>query len=262
MKFFFCTIISFFSYCAISQNNTVLLEGTVTMDDEKDPVENAIIHLKLSSGTMLEEKTDVFGKYKFIVKDTTSNFSITLVTDKSTRSLSRSSSCFFATKDEGKGTLKANTNFVKDFQLVKVLDCGMHMPTILFYKNSLSCCNDSLHKFKPTNYETFENATNMLYQTLKDNPTISIELAGHASMEENKPDKLSKQRANTIKRALVSKGINKKRIQTKGWGTEKPLFKTEQIEKAIREEEKAVLHLKNQRVVFRIISWDFVEEKK
>ena len=58
------------------------------MDDEKDPVENAIIHLKLSSGTMLEEKTDVFGKYKFIVKDTTSNFSISLVTDKSIRSLS------------------------------------------------------------------------------------------------------------------------------------------------------------------------------
>lgn len=241
----------------MSQNNTVLIEGTVTSDNENAPIENAIIHLKLSSGTMLEERTDIFGKYKFIVKDTTSNFNITLVTDKSTRSTS--SSCFFATKDEGSGTLKANTNFVKDFQLIRILDCGMRMPTLLFYKNSPLCCNDSLHKFNQINYETFEYATDMLYQTLKDNPTISIELAGHASIEENKPGKLSKQRANTIKSALVSKGINKKRIQTKGWGTEKLLFKTEQIEKAISKEEKETLHLKNQRVVFRIISWDFKE---
>jgi hypothetical protein len=58
---------------------------------------------------------------------------------------------------------------------------------------------------------------------------------------------------------LVSKGINKKRIQTKSWGTKKMLFKTEQIEKAMNEGEKATLHLKNQRVVFRIVSWDFKE---
>jgi outer membrane protein OmpA-like peptidoglycan-associated protein len=135
----------------------------------------------------------------------------------------------------------------------------MRMPTILFYENSTSCCNDSLHKFNPNNYDTFEYATNMLYQTLKNNPTISIELAGHASMKENKPDKLSKKRAYTIRSILVSKGINKKRIQTKSWGTKKMLFKTEQIEKAMNEGEKATLHLKNQRVVFRIVSWDFKE---
>ncbi len=247
------------SYYALSQSDSTIIRGTVTMDDGVDPVENAIIHLKLSSGTMLEKKTDIFGKYKFVVKDTTSNFNITLVIDKSTRSLSRSSNCFFASKDEGKGILKANTKFVKDFQLTKVLDCGTKMPSLIFYKNSPLCCNDSLNKVNPIYYDSFENAISLISQTLKDNPTITIELAGHASINENKPEKLSKQRAKNIKCALISKGINKKRIQTKGWSIEKLLIKTDQIEKAYTQEEKAALHLKNQRVVFRIISWDFKE---
>lgn len=181
MKFLFFIVITWFSYCSFSQINIVTLEGIVTTDDVKDPVENAIIRLKLSSGVMLEEKTDALGKYKFTVKDTTSNFSITIATDKSTRSLSRSSSCFFASRDEGKGTLKANTNFIKDFQLTKVLDCGGRMPYILFTTNSIISCNDSLHKINPNTYDSFIDAINMFYETIEANPTIVIEIAGHAS---------------------------------------------------------------------------------
>lgn len=262
MKFLFCIIITCFSYYSFSQINVSTLEGTVTMDDGKDPVENAIIHLKLSSGTMLEEKTDVLGKYKFTVKDTTSNFSITLATDKSTRSLSRSSSCFFATKDEGKGTLSTNTNFIKDFQLVKVLDCGGRMPAFLFATNSILSCNDSLHKIAPDNFESFENAINFMYQTLKDNPTIIIELQGHASTIEKNHELLSLYRAQLIGEVLIAKGINKNRIKSKGWGNHKLLIKDDSIKKAKTCDEKMALHLKNQRVVFRIVSWDYIEEKK
>lgn len=262
MKLFIYIFISLLSNNTFSQSDSVSISGTVMMDDGKDPVENAIIHLKLSSGIVREEKTDRLGKYKFTVQDTISNFSITLATDKSTRSLSRSSSCFFATKDEGKGTLKANTNFVKDFQLVKVLDCGTRMPAFLFAKNSILSCNDSLHKIAPDDFESFENAINFMYQTLKDNPTIVIELQGHASTIEKNHELLSLYRAQLIGEVLIAKGINKNRIKSKGWGNHKLLIKDDSIKKAKTCDEKMTLHLKNQRVVFRIVSWDYVEEKK
>ncbi len=256
---FYYIVITLFNYCVISQNKAVILKGTVTMDDGKDPVENAIIHLKLSSGTMLEEKTDALGQYTFSVKDTVSNFSITLGTDKSTRSLSRSSSCFFASTDEGKGILKANTNFVKNFQLVKVLDCGSRMPTFVFATNSILSCNDSLNKIVANSYESFQDAISFFYQTLKDNPTIIIELQGHASSLEKNHELLSLYRAQLIGEVLIAKGINKNRIKSKGWGNHKLLIKDDIIKKAKTCDEKMALHLKNQRVVFRIISWDFKE---
>lgn len=259
MKFFHCIVIGFlFNYCAIAQSDTVVFEGIVTIDGIDEPVENAFIHLKLSSGSMLSEKTDALGKYKFTIKDTVSNFNITLSIDKSTKS--KYSSCFFATKDEGKGVLKANTNFIKNFQLTKGMDCGgAKFPSFLFIKNSILCCNDSLNKIDSIYYERFESSIILISQTLKENPTITIELDGHASSCEKQPELLSLNRAEFIKEALVSKGINKNRIQTKGWGNQKLLIKDNVVKNAKSKEEKMALHLKNRRVVFRIIGWDFKE---
>lgn len=86
-----------------------------------------------------------------------------------------------------------------------------------------------------------------------------IEIQGHASSIEKKAKRLSLLRAKTVKEKIVAKGINPKRIKIKGWGNQKLLVKNEIIQEAKSEKEKIALHLKNQRVFFRITGWDFKE---
>ena len=80
----------------------------------------------------------------------------------------------------------------------------------------------------------------------------------YISIEKNN-ELLALYRTQLIKEVLIAKGINKNRITTKGWGNTKLLIKDKVIKKAKSQEEKLALHTKNQRVVFRIISWDFKE---
>jgi outer membrane protein OmpA-like peptidoglycan-associated protein len=82
---------------------------------------------------------------------------------------------------------------------------------------------------------------------------------GHASTLEKNHELLSLYRAQLVGEALIAKGINRQRIQAKGWGNHKLLIRDETIKKAKTCDEKMALHIKNQRVVFKIVSWDFKE---
>lgn len=71
------------------------------------------------------------------------------------------------------------------------------------------------------------------------------------------PEELSLKRAEDIREKLVLKGINRDRILIKSWGNRKLLVTDQMINEAKNaktKEEKASIHLKNQRVVFRIVS--------
>ena len=66
---------------------------------------------------------------------------------------------------------------------------------------------------------------NVVVGFLNDNPKIEIELNGHT---DNRGDSkknlvLSQQRVDVIKKYLVSKGINAKRIKGKGYGDSRPI---------------------------------------
>lgn len=67
---------------------------------------------------------------------------------------------------------------------------------------------------------------NNVVQYMKNNPNISVEIAGHTdnigSYEQNM--KLSQQRADAVAKYLISKGIDKTRLTTKGYGYTKPLY--------------------------------------
>lgn len=242
-----------------SQQNYVSITGVITTKENNEPVYNALIHLRISSGLNYECKTDSLGYYHFKIKDdTVSTFKITIATDKQTVSKSFKFG-FLASRDFGYGKLNGTIGFVKNFELNPVMRCGPIAPTIYLKKNSLISCNDSLFKIDSIYQLPFYDICSLLYNTLKDNPTIAIQLDGHASKQEKNPDDLSMYRAQMVKEILVSKGINEKRIQTKGWGTMKLLVKDDVIKKAKTIEEKQTLHSKNQRVVFRILSWDFNE---
>ena len=58
------------------------------------------------------------------------------------------------------------------------------------------------------------------------NPEKTIVLEGHTddSGDENYNLELSKRRAESVKNALINKGINEERIKTKGCGSTQPLF--------------------------------------
>ncbi len=231
----------------------------VTSKANDEPIYNALIHLRISSGLNYELKTDSTGYYHFKIKDdTVSNFNLTVASNRMTISKSFKYG-FLANKDFGKGELNGNIGFVKNFELDPVRDCEQVIPRILFYKNSLISCNDSLYRLDSTYRMKFIDACNLFYNTLKANPTMVIELDGHASNQEKNCTELSLYRAQLIKEILVSKGINDKRIQTKGWGSMKLLVKEDVIKKTKTIEEKQALHSKNQRVVFRVLNWDFKE---
>lgn len=64
-----------------------------------------------------------------------------------------------------------------------------------------------------------------IQKLLTANPNLRIAIEGHTdnSGDAAHNKKLSEQRANAVKAALTSKGIDSSRLQTKGWGSDKPI---------------------------------------
>ena len=80
---------------------------------------------------------------------------------------------------------------------------------------------------------------------MKENPTVFIELSGHTDNrgDSNLNLKLSQQRAAKVKEYLVSKGIEKRRIVSKGYGSTRPKYsnKNEEARKLNRRVEFTIL---------------------
>lgn len=70
-----------------------------------------------------------------------------------------------------------------------------------------------------------ESGVQMLFDFLQRNPNLNVELAGHTDDigKDNYNRKLSADRAEVVRKALISKGINEKRLTAKGYGATKPL---------------------------------------
>ncbi len=70
-----------------------------------------------------------------------------------------------------------------------------------------------------------QNIVDELYKMMKENNSLKISIEGHTDNVGNKTSnqKLSEQRAESVKSALVSKGISEDRIKTTGYGQDKPI---------------------------------------
>ncbi len=79
---------------------------------------------------------------------------------------------------------------------------------------------------------------------MKKNPNYTLEIEGHTDNtgDAAKNMDLSQRRANTIKKYLVTKGIDEKRLTAQGFGDTRPLVPNDS------EENKA----KNRRVEFKV----------
>ncbi len=85
------------------------------------------------------------------------------------------------------------------------------------------------------------NAVNVL----KEFPSISLEISGHTSSEGEKAfnDKLSQERADSVKQWLVDLGIASERIKTRGFGPDAP----------IADNKTAAGRAKNRRIEFKVL---------
>lgn len=91
-----------------------------------------------------------------------------------------------------------------------------------------------------------EAELNRLYELMKDNKKVKIEIGGHTSLNRSSVKwntDLSFNRANAVKEYLVAKGIKENRIEVKGYGN------TKAIEKIMDEAHQS----KNRRVEFTIL---------
>jgi outer membrane protein OmpA-like peptidoglycan-associated protein len=94
-----------------------------------------------------------------------------------------------------------------------------------------------------------------IYKVLKENPAMKIELISHTDTRGDSPKNLilSKKRAKSAMDYIVAKGIDKKRITTKGLGESLPVISNLEIEKLKTWEEKEVAHQTNRRTVFNVV---------
>jgi peptidoglycan-associated lipoprotein len=146
----------------------------------------------------------------------------------------------------GEGNSK---EFVADFAVKPVVP-SLRMPEIRYALGSAELLPES------------KDSLNYLYNILRDNPSIVVELSAHTdSRGDDKSNmELSQGRAQSCVDFLVKeKGINEKRLVAKGFGETRPVVTEEQIKKAKTKEEQEALHAKNRRTEFRVLNFDFVD---
>jgi len=261
MKLKLLIIALFVQLAAFSHKDSAIIKGVVMSVESKKTIKNAYVHLISSKGERYQYKTDSTGNYHFhFLPEGALSCTLTIASDKWTTSGNFRNLGFLASKDQAVFELQAGHTYEKNFELRDIPFCGPIAPALLFYTNSLMSCNDSLRKKDSTQYYAdFNTVLNTLYMALKEEPGIVIEINAHASTIEKNPQQLSLQRADHVRQLLIAKGINPKRIEVKSFGKNKLLVTDATIKKAKTQEDKMSLHLKNQRVVFRTINWDFKE---
>ena len=91
--------------------------------------------------------------------------------------------------------------------------------------------------------------------TLKANPSIKIQIAGHTDTRGDATDnmKLSDARAKSVMDYLIANGIEATRLSSKGYGETKPIYSDEEIAKQTTDAAKEKLHQENRRTEYTIV---------
>jgi outer membrane protein OmpA-like peptidoglycan-associated protein len=113
--------------------------------------------------------------------------------------------------------------------------------------NAVSILRNIYFDFNKATFKTESNSElNRLETMMKQNPNLQVEISGHTDFvgtkEFNKA--LSLRRANAVRSFLTSKGVDPRRIKTKGYGEERPI--------ASNDDEQEGREL-NRRVEFKVL---------
>jgi outer membrane protein OmpA-like peptidoglycan-associated protein len=95
-----------------------------------------------------------------------------------------------------------------------------------------------------------------VYQLMKENPKLVIELSGHTDTQGSATynQQLSENRAKAVVEYLSAMGIPNNRFQYKGFGEEKPIISDMEIAKMKTQAQKDKAHAFNRRTEFKILS--------
>ncbi|MBI2723139.1 MAG: OmpA family protein [Bacteroidetes bacterium] len=230
----------------------VISEGDANSGKGKgENVEGVKVKIIGSDGTINEFTTGKDGSYKLEKLKEKVTYTVSTETAKTSKSNTHTKG-FLANKDQRIiSTLNKNesTNFTADF-MVKPVIPDLRMPEIQYALGSAELLPQS------------KDSLNYLYNILKDNPTIIVELNSHTDTRGKAVSNmtLSTARAQSCVDFLVKeKGIPAARLTAKGLGMTQPLISDATIKAAASKEEKEALHQKNRRTTFKILSFDFVD---
>jgi outer membrane protein OmpA-like peptidoglycan-associated protein len=230
-----------------AQENPFTLSGKVFDCKSKQPVEKLIIKVVGSDGSSIQTETDSSGMYFFDNKKLNKNrqyVAFTIIGSGVTRYFSSTLKFKFNTYDTvSQKSIKA------DFCLDKNPGC-LYGPVSLYFK-----------KNSPTEFygeDSLKDAIDRNAYMLLDNPTLVIEIGGHAGTDEKHPDQLAMARATYIRELLIRKGIEPGRLIIKNYSDERPYPVQDEMGKVIKEIKKGE---KAQRVTFYILRKDYVPAK-
>lgn len=182
----------------------ITLSGTVRDKDTKAVIPDATITLEDSQGNKFETKTDATGYYR---KDIPFGAAYDMTASKKDyyNDVNRASSM-------GLDPLKTckDTNIIADFLLkTQKVDLEFEIQFVFDKAEWFQEYNDTLNK---------------IIVILKDNPTMIAELGAHtdARGSDKYNQDLSQRRADAVVKYLVDNGIEKERLQAKGYGESEP----------------------------------------
>jgi peptidoglycan-associated lipoprotein len=234
------------------------ISGTVTDDRTLFALENATVKLIGSSGLSVSTITNEAGYFTFGNSQVDVNTTYEIIVTKPNYL-------------NNKGTVTTvGVEFSKDFEKNIVLQPipaePVVLPDILF----------DLAKWdlKPQ----YQDSLQGLIQTLRDNPSLVIELASHTDLRDSQEsnDVLSQRRAQSTVDYLIIRGIEPARLVAKGYGERAPrelkrtynrngvvfeegsILDEEFINALATVKEKEAAHQLNRRTEFRVLRKDFV----
>jgi len=134
------------------------------------------------------------------------------------------------------------------YELIPITDEGIKLPEILYEFN------------KTTLTDQAKDSLDYLYGILVDNPNIVIELRANTDSRgsDSYNMKLSQGRAESVVKYLASQGIERERMEPKGYGETNLLITDEEINKLPTEEEREAAHQLNRRTDFIVLREDYV----
>jgi peptidoglycan-associated lipoprotein len=230
----------------------IISEGDpFTAKGKNEPVEGVKVKILGSDGQLYEVPTGKDGQYSVRLKDAVT-YTISTLTDKASKSATHNKEGFLANNDQriittvGEGNSK---DFKADFAVKPVVP-NPRMPEVRYELGSAELTPEG------------KDSLNYLFNLLKDNPGIVVELNSHTDTRGSAASNmtLSAARAQSCVDYLVKeKSINPQRLQAKGYGATQPIISDDEIKKEPTKEGKEALHAKNRRTSFKILRWDFVD---
>ncbi|MBL7916926.1 MAG: OmpA family protein [Bacteroidia bacterium] len=232
----------------------IISEGDIMKGNKGkgEPVENVKVKIVGSDGSIKEFTTTKDGSYSLAKLKDNTTYTISTETGKASKSATFNKDGYLANSDQriiSTAGLDKSKDFIADFEVKPVIP-NLRMPEIQYALGSAELLPNS------------KDSLTFLYNILKENPTIIVELNSHTDSR-GKLDanmKLSQARAQSCVDFLVKeKGIAEARLTAKGFGPTQLLISDAEIKKAKTNEEKEALHQKNRRTTFKVLSFDYVD---